>query len=122
MAFDPHTFRVPANRDIRKLSGKFETAKQMQAERKIRIAALEKAQGSEYFSLAEVLRKCTKGNRCRNAACPICTRRYRVWLVGEALRLIGDESNPKLVTLINSNDVIPAGTLFNFNPRNAINS
>jgi hypothetical protein len=121
MAFNPYLTRVLPNSDIRKLSGKFETAKQMQAERKIRIAALEKAQGSECLSLANVLKKCAKGNRCRNAASPICSRRYRIWLVGEALRLIGDESNLKLVTLIDVDDAITAETLHNLNPRTLVN-
>jgi hypothetical protein len=47
MPFNPYKFRVPANRDIRKLSEKFETMKQMKGERKIRIAAWKRTGGGK---------------------------------------------------------------------------
>jgi hypothetical protein len=121
MPFNPFKYRVPPHFDIRKLSAKFETVKQMKAERYLRIAALERAGGSRCLSLADTLKRCKKGRRCLNPACPICTRRYRIWLVSRILQMLEGEIDLIMVTLIEGDDAVSPGSLHSFCPMKAIN-
>ena len=55
---------------------------------------------SEEQQLASKLKGCCKKQRCQSAACPICMRRFRLWLTGEMLRLFGNTTGLLFVTLV----------------------
>lgn len=110
-----YTRPEPEN-DLRRLLDGFETKAQAE-ERAGRLCRTLEVGDREHQRLAERLRRCGKGRRCCLVPCPRCRRRWRLWLVGEMLRLWKGRKDLSFVTLIPPDVRLPQGELEGFRPR-----
>ena len=116
-ALDPWAFPPPRREhDVRGLMRDFETVAGAEAERDLRVRHLRRAGTTEYGRLAGKLESCAPGARCRSAACPICCRRLRIWLVGAALEILA-ASDLVAATLIPGGQALPTDRLQDLSPR-----
>ncbi len=116
-ALDPWAFSPPRQEhDVRRLMRDFETVTEVEAERDLRVRHLRRASAEEYRRLAVKLESCTRGARCRSAACPICCRRLRIWLTGAALKILAS-SDLVAATLIPGRQAIPTDRLQDLSPQ-----
>jgi hypothetical protein len=83
--------------------------------RKERLASLLKEGGVPEQRLARKLERCGRESPCNSGACAVCTREFRIWLLGEALPVIevggprASSSNPGHTKYWTSASIIPAG-------------
>jgi hypothetical protein len=116
-ALDPWAFPLPRREhDVRALMRDFETVAKAEAERDLRVRHLRRAGAGEHHRLAGKLEACAPGARCRSAACPICCRRLRIWLVGAALEVLA-ASDLAVATLIPGGQAVPANRPRDLSPR-----
>ncbi len=76
----------PRKYDVRRQLPNFETLARAREYRHKHVAQLRKGDTDDR-ELARKLEACGPGHRCLSRACMVCTRRWRLWLVGEMLRL-----------------------------------
>src|SRR5215213_7505893 len=110
-ALDPWAYPLPKPEfDVARLDVDFETADEAKAERDLRVQHLQRAGSIEHRRLADTLQSCAPGARCRSAACPICYRRLRRWLVGNVLGLF-DDADLVAATLVPGDQAVATGDL-----------
>ena len=102
--------------DLRRHLEGFETKAQVQERAKHLVRILGKGNRRQR-RLAKRLKRCRRGRRCLAVPCPRCRRRYRLWLVGEMLRLLKDREDLSFVTLIPPDLRLGRGGLEGFEPR-----
>ena len=61
--------------------------------------------------IARLIRNCRRRRRCRNPACPVCIRRFRIWLTAEIIKLFKVIADPVLVTAISPGSSFGIGNL-----------
>lgn len=72
--------------DVARLHDRFESRRDTRARRAALAATLGRGEGA-HKALSRTLGACKAGRACGSAACPVCCRRFRRWLVGEILKL-----------------------------------
>jgi hypothetical protein len=87
-------------RDIHVLPPDFETYQDANMELQHRVACLRAAGAWRHRLIAEQLDKCCKGSRCLLAACPVCMRQFRIWMVSEMIHIFEPFQTLAAVTLI----------------------
>lgn len=114
MRFDFKNLPLPAKSfdPRRKLEG-FETLEEA-LRRKRRLLSILPADGA----LADKIGHCTSRARCNSAACPTCTRRFRIRLSSTIARLIAEDRKAwHCVTLVPPKLSFSLGKLRRFDPR-----
>ena len=102
--------------DLRRRLKGFETRAEVEERSASLCRVLEKG-GRKHKRLAKSLRRCRKDERCCLIPCPRCRRRYRLWLVGEMLRLWEGRKGLSFVTLIPPDLRVAEGELEGFEPK-----
>ena len=110
-----HTLPAPRH-DLRQRLEDFETKEQVKERSASLCRVLEKGNW-QHKRLAKRLRRCRQKKRCLAVPCPRCRRRYRLWCVGEKLRLWGRRGDVLFVTLIPPDLRLQQGGLEGFEPR-----
>ncbi len=108
--------RLEPEHDVRERLEGFETIAEVE-ERSASLCRILEKGDQEHKQLAERLRRCGKGRRCCAVVCPRCRRRYRLWLVGEMLRLWEGRRDLSFVTVLPPDCRLRAGELEGFRPR-----
>jgi hypothetical protein len=97
--FNPWGYTT-ARQSIGLLPREFESYQDATIELQKRIACLRVAGTLHHRLLAEHLEQCCRDSRCMLAACPLCMRQYRMWLVGEMIHIFEPYPELAAVTLI----------------------
>ncbi len=95
---------------------KFETVKEVRAERLIREKALQKRKDNIYQALFKKLWECEPRYPCGSAACPECFRRHRLIMTGEVMKLCKKKKRWRGLTLIFYQDAISDDELLEWRP------
>jgi hypothetical protein len=61
--------------------------------------------------VARQLQSCRKSNRCRTDACRVCLREFRLWWVGEVVRILLTRSHWTRCSVIMKGLLVPYGHL-----------
>ena len=102
--------------DLRRHLEDFETKAEAEERSASLCQVLEKG-NRQQRRLAKRLARCRRGKRCCAVPCARCRRRWRLWLVGEKLRLLKDREDLLFVTLIPPDLRLQQGGLEGFEPR-----
>ena len=102
--------------DVRTLAEGFETRSDAECEKSKRIQLLIRGNAQDK-KFAKILQRCRRGRFCYSPACPVCSRRFRIWLGAEILALIDNITCPVMLTLIPPNSLISSGKLKTVNAR-----
>lgn len=95
---------------------KFETVKEVRAERLIREKALQKRKDKIYQALFKKLWECEPRYPCGSAACPECFRRHRLIMIREVMKLCKKRKKWRGLTLIFYQDAISDEELLEWRP------
>lgn len=95
---------------------KFETVKEVRAERLIREKSLQKRKDTIYQSLFEKLWECEPRYPCGSAACPECFRRHRLIMIKEVMKLCKKKKKWRGLTLIFYQDALDDSELLEWRP------
>lgn len=95
---------------------KFETAKEVRAERLIRERTLQKHPGKVYRDLLNKLKDCHPDYPCGSAACPECFRKHRLEMIGELIKICRQRKKWRSATLIFYQDAFSDDELLDWRP------
>lgn len=99
---------------------KFETVKDVRAEKLIREKALQKRKDNIYQVLFKKLWECEPRYPCGSAACPECFRRHRLIMIREVMKLCKKRKKWRGLTLIFYQDAISDDELLEWRPASLI--
>jgi hypothetical protein len=105
--------------ELEELAGeipKFETVKEVRAERLFRINALRGLKGKIYQTLFKKLNACEPLDPCGSTACPECYRHHRLIMIKEVLKLCNKRKKWRSVTLIFYQDALSDNELLEWRP------
>jgi hypothetical protein len=63
---------------------------------------------------ARILRKCRRPCRCQTEACRVCMREFRIWWLGEAIKIIAQRAHWTRCSIIMKGLLVPYGQLASF--------
>jgi hypothetical protein len=102
--------------ELAKTIPKFETLKEVRAERLIREKALQKRTEDIYQALFNKLWECEARYPCGSAACPECFRHHRLIMIKEVMKLSKKKNKWRGLTLIFYQDAISNDELLEWRP------
>lgn len=94
----------------------FETLKSAKKESQKRQKSLLKNGKKVCQELAKILSECSQREPCRSAACPVCARAYRLWMINQLAELKPKVPQWRSVTLIYYSDAVDNNGLLKWDP------